>query len=204
MFAYSVRKNTANGAPEYSTWKPATISDSPSATSNGARLVSATPEMKYTRNNGNSGSQNQLKMVPSWARTMSPRFSEPPAISTPTSAKPIAISYATICAAERMAPRNAYFEFDAQPAMITPYTPMPVSARMYSSAALMSASTMPSANGTAAQAENAGTSEMMGAITNRKRLALAGMTNSFSTSLSTSASHWKVPWKPTRLGPTRP
>ena len=46
MLAYSVRKNTANGAPEYSTWKPATISDSPSATSNGARLVSATPEMK--------------------------------------------------------------------------------------------------------------------------------------------------------------
>jgi acyl-CoA thioesterase-1 len=46
MFAYSVRKNTANGAPEYSTWKPATISDSPSATSNGARLVSATPETK--------------------------------------------------------------------------------------------------------------------------------------------------------------
>ena len=36
----------ANGAPEYSTWKPATISDSPSATSNGARLVSATPDTK--------------------------------------------------------------------------------------------------------------------------------------------------------------
>ena len=40
--------------------------------------------------------------------------------STHTSANPIAISYATICAAERIAPRNAYFEFDAQPAMITP------------------------------------------------------------------------------------
>src|SRR6201994_3117410 len=46
MFAYSVRKNTANGAPEYSTWNPATISDSPSATSNGARFVFATPEAK--------------------------------------------------------------------------------------------------------------------------------------------------------------
>ncbi len=46
MFAYSARKKIANAEPEYSTWKPATISDSPSATSNGARLVSATPEMK--------------------------------------------------------------------------------------------------------------------------------------------------------------
>ena len=43
--------------PEYSTWKPATISDSPSATSNGARLVSATPEMKYTTNMGTASSQ---------------------------------------------------------------------------------------------------------------------------------------------------
>src|SRR6266545_3867031 len=60
MFAYSARKNTANAMPEYSTWKPATISDSPSATSNGARLVSATPEMTYVRNSGKSGIQNQL------------------------------------------------------------------------------------------------------------------------------------------------
>ena len=59
MLAYSARKNSANAMPEYSTWKPATISDSPSATSNGARLVSATPEMKYTRNSGNS--QNQFQ-----------------------------------------------------------------------------------------------------------------------------------------------
>src|SRR5436853_383370 len=54
MLAYSARKNSANAMPEYSTWKPATISDSPSATSKGARLVSATPEMKYTINSGNS------------------------------------------------------------------------------------------------------------------------------------------------------
>ena len=59
MLAYSARKNSAKAMPEYSTWKPATISDSPSATSNGARLVSATPEMKYTMNSGNS--QNQFQ-----------------------------------------------------------------------------------------------------------------------------------------------
>jgi hypothetical protein len=32
----------------------------------------------------------------------------------------MAISYETICAAERKPPRKAYFEFDAQPAMMTP------------------------------------------------------------------------------------
>ena len=63
MLAYSPRKNSAKGIPEYSTWNPATISDSPSATSNGARLVSATPEMKYTRNMGASGSQFQERKL---------------------------------------------------------------------------------------------------------------------------------------------
>src|SRR5687767_15970455 len=65
MFAYSARKNSAKAMPEYSTWKPATISDSPSATSKGARLVSATPEMKYTTNNGNSQNQFQARKPPS-------------------------------------------------------------------------------------------------------------------------------------------
>src|SRR5205085_4161632 len=66
MLAYSARKNSANAMPEYSTWKPATISDSPSATSKGARLVSATPEMKYTINSGNSQNQFQDSSPPSW------------------------------------------------------------------------------------------------------------------------------------------
>jgi hypothetical protein len=51
---------------------------------------------------------------------MSIRFRLCDAISTPTSAKPMAISYDTICAAERIAPRKAYLELDAQPAMTTP------------------------------------------------------------------------------------
>src|SRR5512139_3249491 len=111
MLAYSARKNSANAMPEYSTWKPATISDSPSATSNGARFVSATPEMKYTTNSGNNHSQYQESGPPDCPATILPMFSVPDAITTPTSANPIAISYATICAAERIAPRNAYFEF---------------------------------------------------------------------------------------------
>src|SRR5260221_11379852 len=56
MFMDSARKNSAKVMPEYSTMWPATISDSPSTTSNGARLASATPETKYTTSIGNSGS----------------------------------------------------------------------------------------------------------------------------------------------------
>src|SRR5687767_15904545 len=74
MLAYSARKNSAKAIPEYSTWKPATISDSPSATSKGARLVSATPEMKYTTNSGNSQNQFQENHPPLCCSMMSPRF----------------------------------------------------------------------------------------------------------------------------------
>src|SRR3954466_14296314 len=64
MLAYSARKNSAKAMPEYSTWKPATISDSPSAPANGARSVAATPEMKYTTNSGNSHDQFQARNPP--------------------------------------------------------------------------------------------------------------------------------------------
>src|SRR5437879_13813018 len=59
MFMYSARKNSAKLIPEYSIMCPATISDSPSTTSNGARLVSATPLTKYTTSIGASGTQYQ-------------------------------------------------------------------------------------------------------------------------------------------------
>src|ERR1044071_3504468 len=57
------KKNSAKVMPEYSTMWPATISDSPSTTSNGARLVSAMPETKYTTSIGSSGSQFQDRKV---------------------------------------------------------------------------------------------------------------------------------------------
>ena len=64
MLAYSPRKNSAKLMALYSTKKPATISLSPSGRSNGARLVSASVEMKNTMNIGNSGMQNQAEMNP--------------------------------------------------------------------------------------------------------------------------------------------
>src|SRR5215471_13291226 len=128
MAMYSPRKNNRNGVAEYSTAYPATSSDSASTRSNGGRLVSASAEMKNTTNIGSSGNQNQLNIPPtlqpnspfSCASTMALRLSEPAHSRTVMSTKPIETSYETICAADRSAARNGYFEFDDQPAMITP------------------------------------------------------------------------------------
>src|SRR5208282_650943 len=206
MLAYSARKNSANAMPEYSTWKPATISDSPSATSNGARLVSATPETKYTTSSGNSQNQFQLKGPPCCARMMSPTLRLPDAIRTPTMAKPMAISYATICAAERIAPRKAYLELAAQPARMIPYTPIEVSARMYKSPASMFENARSGANGMTAQTASEGINARNGAKRNKNPLASAGTTISLKISLNTSANGWPSPGtqnKLTRFGPLR-
>lgn len=47
MFAYSARKNRANGPAAYSTLNPDTSSDSPSVRSKGARFVSARVEIYH-------------------------------------------------------------------------------------------------------------------------------------------------------------
>src|ERR1700675_2689976 len=120
-------------------------------------------------NNGKSGHTYQYAAPPSCPRTISDRLRLFAHISTTTSAKPIAISYDTICAAERSAPRNAYFEFDAQPARMTPYTPVEVSASTYRSPALMFESTSVPVKGITAQAASAGPMESSGAMKNRYR-----------------------------------
>src|SRR6266581_9565228 len=61
--AYSPRKNNRKAVEEYSTWKPATSSDSASTRSNGGRLVSASAETKKMTNIGRSGSQCQSRKV---------------------------------------------------------------------------------------------------------------------------------------------
>ena len=89
IFAYSPRKNRAKDMLLYSTKKPATNSLSPSGKSNGARLVSASVEIKKITNIGKSGMKNQRF---SCAFTMSFRLSEPTHISTVTITKPMLTS----------------------------------------------------------------------------------------------------------------
>src|SRR5438132_14106093 len=73
MFMYSAMKKSAKVIPEYSIMWPATISDSPSTTSKGARLVSATPETKYTTRMGSKGSQfHDRKVSPIEAKVPRP------------------------------------------------------------------------------------------------------------------------------------
>ena len=85
-------------------------------------MVSASAETKKITNIGNSGSQYQPNRPQRLfcASTMADRLSEPTHSSTVMKTKPIETSYDTICAAERSAARNGYFELDDQPAMITP------------------------------------------------------------------------------------
>src|SRR5437588_4715650 len=119
---YSPSMNNRYGVEPYSTMKPATSSDSASTRSNGARFVSASAETKNSTNIGNNGSQYQRSRPKRvfCASTMSVMRSEPTQSSTVIMTNPMETSYETICAAERSAARNGYFELDAQPAMITP------------------------------------------------------------------------------------
>ena len=135
--------------------------------------------------------------------TISDMFRLPDTSSTVTSTKPMASSYDSIWAEARSAPRNAYLEFEAQPATITPYTPIEVMAMMYSRPALTLARTTSGPNGTTAQAARAGISVTTGATTNSTLLAWLGTTTSLVSSLNTSANGCSSPLKPTRFGPMR-
>src|SRR5688572_12354515 len=125
-------------------------------------------------NNGNSQNQFQARAAPCCASMMSPRFKLPAAMITPTAAEP-------------MAPRKAYLEFEAQPARMTPYTPTEVSASTYSSPAFTSAITRFGSSGITAQIANAGISVIIGAIWNSTLLEALGITTSLISSLMTSA-----------------
>lgn len=59
MFVYSAMKNKANGPAAYSTLKPETSSDSPSAKSKGARFVSAKVEINHIMAKGHEGIMSQ-------------------------------------------------------------------------------------------------------------------------------------------------
>ncbi len=115
----------------------------------------------------------------------------------------MAISYDSICADARMAPRNAYFELDAQPATITPYTSIEVIAITNSRPALIFASATSGPNGITAHAASAGMMVMTGAITNNALLAWAGTMISFSSNFNASAIGCSKPAGPTRFGPSR-
>ncbi len=67
---------------------------------------------------GSKGKTNQT--VRSWAATISVKFKDPASKMTGRIKRPKDTSYEIICAAERKAPKKAYLELLAQPAIIIP------------------------------------------------------------------------------------
>src|SRR5262249_2530073 len=65
----------------------------------------------------------QPKSSSPWARAISCKLSEPYHMTTPMIEAPMAISAEIMSAAARWPPRRAKLLPDAQPAIITPYTP---------------------------------------------------------------------------------
>lgn len=74
MFAYSARKIKAKPAEPYSILNPDTNSDSPSAKSKGARLVSATQVTNQIKETGNIKNLNQID---SWDSPTSKKLNLP-------------------------------------------------------------------------------------------------------------------------------
>jgi hypothetical protein len=108
MLLYSPKKNIAKIIEEYSTLYPATNSASASGKSNGALFVSAIIEIINNIKVGNNGIIYQLLCI--WTQTISVKFMLPDKNITGNNTNVIDTSYEIICAADRSAPKNAYFE----------------------------------------------------------------------------------------------
>src|SRR3954447_19524228 len=90
MLMYSAMKNEPKRMPPNSVLKPPTISESPSARSNGGRLVSAKPATRKMQKPTNCGTTYQRLPCP-W--TISVSDSDCACMTTPSSDRPSAISY---------------------------------------------------------------------------------------------------------------
>jgi len=163
-------------------------------------LVSAKAETKNLLLMGNKGLAYQ---TPSWARTISVKFPEPAHIKTETTMNPIETSYETIWAADRKAPKKAYFEFEAHPAIMIPYTAKEEIANLYKIPLFLSAYTYPSEIGSAAHPLKARTKVKIGALLNKAEFAAMGTMVSFNKSFLPSAKGVKTPYLPTAFGPRR-
>jgi len=128
IFAYSPNEKSANPIAEYSTLYPETNSASASGRSNGCLFVSASAETKNIKKRGKKGIKNHTFFCDS---IITCKLKEPQHTTTVTIINPIETSYDTIWAADRNAPRNAYFELLDHPDIIIPYTPSEDTANKY-------------------------------------------------------------------------
>lgn len=146
IFEYSAKKNKAKLIEEYSTLQPDTNSASASGKSKGCLFVSAKAQIKKIINIGNSGIQNHIFFC---AITISIKFKEPVNKITEIIVIPIETSYEIIWAAERNAPKKAYFELLDQPAIITECTLKEEIVKIYNKPIFKFDKTIPLPNGIA-------------------------------------------------------
>ena len=118
IWAYSAKKNKANGIPGYSTLNPETNSDSPSARSKGALFVSAIQETISIKPTGRNGRKNQV--LNSCSVEMLIILNDSDGKIKHINRTPKETSYDIIWAPALRAPRKANLELLPQPDIITP------------------------------------------------------------------------------------
>jgi len=118
MFIYSAMKISAKAPPLYSVLNPETNSDSPSAKSKGVRLVSARVVVNQVVARRGSINVSGVR----WLACSLNRLREYIKIRGDRRIRAILTSYEIVWAALRSAPRRAYFELEAQPAISVVYT----------------------------------------------------------------------------------
>src|SRR5712692_5865381 len=156
----SATKNMPNFMPEYSMWKPATISDSASSRSNGVRPTSATEVTKKIKAAIGAATMNHTDCA--W--TMPFRSMLRARITGTSRLKIIGASYDTNCATVRNAPNRAYLLLDAQPPIIMARVPSEPTLTMYSAPTLSEVPRMLEANGTTAHMLMIATTDRIGAM----------------------------------------
>lgn len=116
IFMYSAMKIMAKRPLLYSTLKPDTSSDSPSAKSNGVRFVSARFVINHVTVRGINRAATHEYIVIFVKSIVIIR------IRALNRIRDILTSYEIVCATPRRAPNSAYFELDLHPAINVAYT----------------------------------------------------------------------------------
>jgi len=149
---------------------------------------------------GNNGIQNQIDCC---ANTISFKFKDPANKITEIIVIPIETSYEIICAAERNAPKNAYFELLDQPAIITECTLNDEIVNIYNNPIFKLDNAKPFPNGITAQPASAKPKVNTGDNIKIIILELLGNTVSFKKSFNPSAKGCNNPKNPIIFGPCR-
>jgi hypothetical protein len=198
ILAYSAIKINANPPLLYSVLKPDTSSDSPSARSNGVRLVSAKQDANHIPANGGA-----IKINPTgtWAAINSFILNLPTKIKNDRRISARLTSYEIVWATLRNPPSTAYFELEDQPLSNTVYTPKLVQHRKKRIPRLKLC--IPYFIGRTIHTTRARPMAATGAVKYTKKLATNGWVDSLVKSLIASANGWGTPIHPTLLGPLR-